>query len=156
MGTKLHGVHKLVTSLMKNESYGIVRKGSKNHPESWEIFQNIFPKTNFRIWFNHFRKDSMDRFHQQYNRELVRNTILKHEEIFRQQVIQITVYTCELISNNEFHTQRVNGEHKRNITMAFESPPRHVEEKVQGIFHLETLSLLAFFCRIYCVSDTVV
>ncbi|OAY64662.1 hypothetical protein ACMD2_20234 [Ananas comosus] len=89
MGTKLHGVHKLVTSLMKNESYGIVRKGSKNHPESWEIFQNIFPKTNFRIWFNHFRKDSMDRFHQQYNRELVRNTILKHEEIFRQQVHEL-------------------------------------------------------------------
>lgn len=91
MGTKLHGVRKLVTSLMKNESHGIVTKGSKNHPESWEIFQNFFPKTVFQIWFNRFRKDSMDGFHQQYNRELVRNTILKHEEIFRQQVIQIAV-----------------------------------------------------------------
>lgn len=104
MGTKLHGVHKLVISLMKNESYGIVRKGSKNHPEPWEIFQNIFPKTNFRIWFKHSRKDSMDRSHQQYNRELVRNTILKHEEIFRQQVntnrryILLRVYLKQWIS----------------------------------------------------------
>ncbi|XP_010914195.1 uncharacterized protein [Elaeis guineensis] len=81
MGTKLHGTHNVFTTLLKNNRHVVTFDLST--PDSWARFSNILLKTGGQTAFNYL-PESMDRL--QNNRESVRNTMLRHEEIFRQQV----------------------------------------------------------------------
>ncbi|XP_008804908.1 uncharacterized protein LOC120105254 [Phoenix dactylifera] len=81
MGTKLHDTHNVFSTLLKNNRHVVTI--DLNTPDSWARFSNILLKTGSQTAFNCLPV-SMDRL--QSNRESVRNAMLKHEEIFRQQV----------------------------------------------------------------------
>ncbi|XP_017701772.2 uncharacterized protein LOC103721527 [Phoenix dactylifera] len=80
MGTKLHGT--VFTSLLKNSRLLVTT--DPNTPDTWDRLNNILLKAGTQTTFNYIQELSMDRL--QNNRESIRHTMLRQEEIFRQQV----------------------------------------------------------------------
>lgn len=104
MGTKLHGTHTVFTTLLKNSRH--VLTIDLNTPDSWASFNNILLKTGTQTDFN-YHQESMDRL--QNNRESVRNIMLKHEEIFRQQVYDLhRLYRVQKMLMAEMRTKGEN------------------------------------------------
>lgn len=83
MGIKLHGTHNAFTTLLKNNRH-VVTTIDPSIIDSWGRFNNILLKAGTQSAFDYLQELSMERL-QNY-RELVRNTMLSHEETFRQQV----------------------------------------------------------------------
>ncbi|XP_010929279.1 uncharacterized protein [Elaeis guineensis] len=82
MGTKLHGNHNVFTALLNNNHHVVTI--DPNTSGNWDRFKNILLKEGNQTAFNCIQELSMDTF--QNNRESIRNTMLRQEEIFRQQV----------------------------------------------------------------------
>ncbi|XP_043719980.1 uncharacterized protein LOC122667675 [Telopea speciosissima] len=84
MGTELQYTVNPLASIPKSTNQNAV-----NTKDSWEFFQKILLKKNIeKSGFDKFQ-DSMDRLFEEFNRESVKKTMLRHEEIFKEQVREL-------------------------------------------------------------------
>ncbi|KAK1275442.1 hypothetical protein QJS04_geneDACA004026 [Acorus gramineus] len=86
MGTTLQYSVNLIANIPKNSTDAINTGQETGHFLSY--FENKHPKEEPQTGFDQLQ-ESMDMLLEQCNREIIRNTMLKHEEVFKDQVHEL-------------------------------------------------------------------
>ncbi|CAD5172807.1 unnamed protein product [Musa acuminata subsp. malaccensis] len=116
MGSKLHQINRLFTTLQKNKC-NIVTTGLK-YSDIRAVSDNISVKASIFCNPNQI-KGSMERLLQCHDRNSIRNTMLHHEEILRQQVHELHhLYRVQKMLMAELGNKEINISSFPNETAA--------------------------------------
>ncbi|WOL06474.1 hypothetical protein Cni_G15208 [Canna indica] len=106
MGSKLHQINRLFTTFRKNKC-DVVTVGLKT-TDIRTVSNNLLLNAGILGGLNQL-KVSMDGFPESQDKDSVRSTMLKHEEIFRHQVHELhRLYRVQKILMNEIGEKKVN------------------------------------------------
>lgn len=121
MATDLFGTHRILSSLLKIEAITITR-GLKSK-DSIQKLAKLLLKASRRKLLNQVLVEPMDKYSRHDSKELVRRTIMEHDEVFRQQVHEL---------HRLYHVQKSLMAELGGEKNSVQSRTEETQEMVQG------------------------